>query len=409
MSHEHLTSQSMRELRATHKRLTRDIATVQRQLERNALASSITRHRAKRLASDTLIGCRLDQRIEQLFDSIRKGRLRIPAPEVVQVIDGLIARTISRRIWIGAIATLTILPAVASLVLLGIQNKTMIQKLEAEEAVAFQTDREEFLTILQANRIRWVGTGQNRTLENFNAYHRHVRSGAMLALIALEKQRWNEEERKAIPTQKYIDLRNGEFGNLFIGGHLSLTKGTPATDLTQVRFDGSDFTKSHIYNVWLDGSSFRNCTAEDIKISSPSARHTNFSGMLAQGAELSWDPKTSEPFHIENSTLDQADFSNGKFIQVFMVRCSLNGTNLAGVHYDMANFAHCDLTSAQLGNADFSKGLNALHECLVTQKQSTMIKLPSYCRYEKTSDPDVLKIVMDLKGYEAARANHPSP
>ncbi|MCP5534661.1 MAG: pentapeptide repeat-containing protein [Akkermansiaceae bacterium] len=402
MTREELDACSVRKLHSIRSDLKKDIAVVRKQLERNILASSLASRRAKRLATDTLLGCRLDQRIEHLFTAIREGKPRVPAEQVVHIIDGIVARTISRRIWIGIVTLLAVVPAVLSLILLGIQNKTMIQKLEAEEAYETRKDRKELITIIQANRIRWVGEGASRRLENFNAYHPRVRSSALTALIALEKQRWSPAERIALPARRMIDLRNGEFFSLVIGGHLSLQEGDVSTDLTRVNFDGGNFTGSSIVNVWLDGSSFRNCIATNASISSPSARNVDFSGMSARGAVLSWDPLTAEPLYVENSNLDNLDLSNGKIEQAMFIRCSMKGANLTGVTYDMANFAHCDFTQTRLGRADFSKNLNALSNCLVTSRQSTEIILPSYCRFEKTSDPAVQKIVMDLNGYQKA-------
>ena len=126
--------------------------------------------------------------------------------------------------------------------------------------------------------------------------------------------------------------------------------------------------------------------------------------MSAQGALLSWDPMTSEPLHVENSNLDRLDLTNGKIEQAIFIRCSMKGTNFTGVIYDMANFAHCDMTQTILGRADFSQSLNALNNCLVTAKQSTEIILPDYCQFEKTSDSNVKKIILDLNKYKAAFA-----
>ncbi len=272
MTREELEKCSDRKLLSIRKILRHDIAAARKQLERNALAGSLASRRAKRLATDTLFGCRLDRRIEHLLTAIRSGKPRIPAEEVVHIIDGLVARTISRRIWITIVTLVAIIPAITSLVLLSVQNDIMLTKLEAEEAYETENDRKELTHIVQANRIRWVGSGQNRILENFNAYHPRVRSSALTALIALEKQRWTSTERAAVPAIRLIELRNGEFFSLVIGGHLSLQKGDTTTDLTRINFTGSNFTGSYIMNVWLDGSTFKNCVATKASISSRSAR-----------------------------------------------------------------------------------------------------------------------------------------
>ncbi|BDS06537.1 hypothetical protein NT6N_15770 [Oceaniferula spumae] len=397
-----LSAMDLSSLDDLHRGLKREIDKVQRQLERNELAAAVTRRRAVRLAGDTLVGCRLDSRIERLFVTVREGGKRLPVEDVVQVIDGLVARAISRRIWIGIIATLTILPAVISLFLLGVQNNTMITKLEAEEMNSFRRDREEFLDILQSNRIHWVGTGAERRLEDFPRYHRHVRSAAMMSYIALEKQRWSEDERTALPAIRKVDLQRGEYVALTIGSHLSLKQGEVATDLTRVVFDGGNFASANFFNVWLDGSSFRGVTAENSRFWLPSARQVDFSGMNAKGAEFSWDPKIAEPLHMEDATFDDADLSNTRWEQVFILRNSFKNADLRGATYQMTKFTHCDLTSAMLGNADFSKGFTGLHECLVTQEQADAIKLPSYCYLEKTDQPDVLKVLTNLKLYEEA-------
>ena len=182
-----LKSEELLTLRQLHHELSQERKKIQRQIERSELAATVTRRRAVRLAGDTFIGCRLDRRIERLFDTVRAGVTRPAVEDVVNIIDGLVARAIARRIWIGIIAIMTITPAVISLGLLGIQNETMIAKLEAEQKDQFRLDRIELLSVIQANQIRWVGTGMARKLENLSAHDRRVRAAALFALISQEK------------------------------------------------------------------------------------------------------------------------------------------------------------------------------------------------------------------------------
>ncbi|MFK7912157.1 MAG: pentapeptide repeat-containing protein [Akkermansiaceae bacterium] len=406
MTKEELNSYDLKRLRTIHHELDKELAAIRKQLARNVMASSLAARRARRLAADTLLGCRLDRRIEHLFSALKEGKPRVPAEQVVHIIDGVVARTISRRIWIGLVTLIAVTPAIISLVLLGIQNKTMMQKLDVEIAHTAKKDREELITMFQANRIRWIGSGDTRQLENFSSYHPRIRASAMATYIAMEKKDWKPAERTALPATRMIDLRNGEFIRIELGSQLSLMKEAPTTDLTRVRFDGSNFTTSRIYNLWLDGSSFRNCVANGAVISCPSAKHSDFSGMSAQGALISWAPDISEPFNIENSNFDDVDLTGGIIQQVIFKRCSMKGTNLTNVIFDMATFAHCDLTQVKLGKADFSKNLNVFVKCLVTKKQSDEITLPSYCDYEKTDDPNILKITLDYGKYEAYRDSY---
>ncbi|MGB0776169.1 MAG: pentapeptide repeat-containing protein, partial [Akkermansiaceae bacterium] len=358
--------------------------------------------RARRIASDTLMGCRLDERINQLFQVVRSGERRLATEEVVQVIDGLVARVISRRIWIGIIALMTVLPAAASLVLLSLQNQTMVKKLEAEELVAFQQDRQEFISMLQANEIRAVGSGASRRLQNNPAYHRHVRSAAMMSLIALEKQRWSEDERSALPATRRVDLRVGEYTTLVIGSHLSLGSDEVATDLTRVNLDGSDLNAAKLYNVWLDGSSFRNVRAEGARFWLSSARHTDFSNMHAPKASFAWDALIAEPLHIESSRFNGANLQGASFDQVLMIDCTFEGADLTGAVYNETFFKGCDLTKCKLGAADFTKGFCGLHKCRITSEQKNQIKLPSYCRVEKSPQAGVWVVMSDAKAYQEA-------
>lgn len=401
-----LETKELNTLRQLQRDLTQEKERIQIQIERSELAATVTRRRAMRLAGDTFIGCRLDQRIERFFDTVRAGIKRPAVEDVVQIIDGLVARAIARRIWIAIIAVMTITPAVISLVLLGVQNETMITKLQAEQEDRFRLDRAELLSVLQANRIRWVGTGNSRELEDSPAHHRRVRAASLFALISLEKQRWSDEERVAMPPSRLVDLRFGNYEALSIGGHLSAENGKQATDLTRVRLDGGKISHARIVNVWLDGSSLREVNAEQTQFHLPSARNTDFTGMQARGAIFSWDLLIAEPFHIEKSIFDHADLGEAKFEQVLILRSSFDGTDLTGAEYKQTYFAHCDLTKAKLGNADFSTGLSGLHHCLITVEQAGEIKLPSYCRVEKTKREGVLEILSDKEKYEAAREDH---
>lgn len=125
---EELGGKSVEELRGLLEQTRARAGRLRDRLGREELLATIARRRVLRTSGDALFGARLDVRLERLFDAVRRGAEPWPVNEVVRVIDGLVARLITRRISLGFVGLLTAIPAVASLVLLAKQNSEMVQK-----------------------------------------------------------------------------------------------------------------------------------------------------------------------------------------------------------------------------------------------------------------------------------------
>ena len=370
------------------------------QLGRQELLAALARRRAMRATGDALIGARLDLRLERLFEAVRKGGDPWPVDEVVRVIDGLVGRLISRRISLAVIGLFTVIPAVASLVLLATQNQDLIEKNVTEEAVDFREDRANLTDVLFARMKQVVGEGEEATIEELPVFHRRLRSEAFSTLIALEKQRWTPEELEALPPTRYVDFRGGDLSTLNLGGAIGLEAGASKTDFTRLRLDGADLSYGSLLFSRLDGTVFRGARGEGMTIVSPSADGADFTGFEGPGAAFEYNAKTQDFFSMTETVFDEANLEGARFVMVYLERASFDRTRLAGVIFQESNFFECDFSTADLGeSADWSN--SSFHRCLVTDAQAELLVLPEYVFREPAETPGLQRLMTDPEKYQA--------
>ncbi|MCB1089042.1 MAG: pentapeptide repeat-containing protein, partial [Verrucomicrobiae bacterium] len=402
---EELRGKSEEELRELLEQTRARAGRLRERLGREELLATIARRRVLRTSGDALFGARLDVRLERLFDAVRRGAEPWPVNEVVRVIDGLVARLITRRISLGFVGLLTAIPAVASLVLLAKQNSEMVQKNQAEEIADFRQDRTEMTDLLFARYDQITGQGETAKNESLPAFHPRLRAEAFNTLIALEKERWSEAERKAMPPTRFVDLRGADLRELNLGGAIGLEVGSVKNDFTRLRLDGANLAATSLLFSHLDGTVFRGAEAEGMTIVSPSMDHADLSDVRAPGARFEYNAKTQDFLSMAKTNFDRADLREAVFTMAYLDEASFDGTRLEGVVFDESNFIRCDFSTASIGeSADWSK--SSFHQCHVTVAQAAVIKLPEYCFFEKGEAEGTQRIMTDPAKYEAWYAKH---
>lgn len=396
-----LSALSTEELARLKEQLEQHCEKLETRLAREELIKSLGRRRAVRIAGDTMTGSRLDVRIERLFESLREGREPWPIEEAVRVVDGIVGRIMARRLWIGVLGLLTVVPALASLYLLASQNSNMIRKVQIEEGVGYRRSHVNFTEILLSESPQVVveKDGANKFVE-MPSYHRRLRSEAFSSLIALEKKRWSADEREALPPVRYINFRNSDLHGLTLGNTIGLEEGALNRDFSRLLLDNSDLTDARLLNGSLDGSRFRNVRADRILIVSPSAKQADFTGMSARGASFEFSAGTEEPFEMEKAVFDMADLTGSTFRLTVVQEGSFEATILEGVSFDEAYFIHCDFTRARFGEKFDWTGA-VVHKCAVTGEQVKSMVLPDYCYFDE-EDGD-RRIMCDYEKYESWR------
>lgn len=375
------------------------------QVGRSELLAAVARRRVLKTSGDVLLGTRLESRLERLFEAVRQRRDPWPVDEVVRVIDGLVARLITRRISLSVVGLMTVIPAVASLILLAKQNSDMIEKNIAEETADFKDDRAEMTDILFARWNQVVGEGAEARMEEMPAFHPRLRAEAFNTLVALEKQRWTEDERQSLPPSRFVDLRGNDLSYLVLGGAIGLEVGAVKNDFTRLRLDGADLTSTNLLFSFLDHSVFQGAKAEEITVSSPSMNYVDFRDVQAAGARFEYNGKTGDFLSMTETRFDRSDLSGALFFMAYLERASLDETNLTGAVLNQSHFFECDFTTAVIGEStDWSDSF--FHKCLVTEAQAEVITLPAFCFLEPGEEEGTRRIMTDPEKYQAFYEQH---
>ena len=405
LKREDLEALSESDLVVLHAQLSKRCEHLEQKLAREEIMKSLARNRAVRVAGDSLGGARLDLRIEKLFDSLRENRKPWPIEESVRVVDGVVGRLVARRIWLGIVGLLTIIPALASLVLLARQNENMIEKIQIEELADFRQRRTELTDVLHSQIEQLVNENGQQVSRILPTYHRRLRAESFGTIIALEKQRWTEEEREALPPIRFVDLRSGNFSGLALGNTIGVEKGASKDDFTRLRLDGSDMSQVVLINGKLDGSSFRNVQAEGIQIVSASAKGVDFTGMRAQNAQFEYRGKTQDAFEIVDCNFRDADLTGSSWLLCYVANCAFVGSKMADQKFELSYFLNCDFSKADLGDSPDFTGAS-LHNCIVTDAQASALTLPSYCYIEPSREAGFQIVMTDIEKQNAWHAEN---
>ncbi len=375
-------------------------AKLQRRFQREELFAAFAKRRVTRIAWDTVSIARLDNRIERLFEAVRNGVKPWPANEALGVVDGLASRLVSKRLTLGLIAVITIVPAFASLILLAKQNADMVEQNRAEEISSYKLNRSLLYDRLFTTMLQWDYSGEEPRQVRLPFNHQRIRAESFGTLIALDKQRWTDAERTAMPPTRYVDLRSCNLYKVSVGGRIGLIRDQERNDFSRVFLENANLVGASFLNSKLDGSVFRYCEAQGATFSSPSAIATDFTGIQAENAEFYYDPKSQTPLDLTNSNFSQANLRNAVFEQAWLQNCDFESADFTGSKFDTCQILECDFTTALLGNGiDFSN--TVIHKTLFLEEQLENVILPPFGYVEETETEEVKRVMTNAEQYEA--------
>lgn len=363
------------ELRDLHAEFTARLESLQRWDGRKHLVGAILRRRAAGLAADTFGPVRLDRRLEKLFESLRASTDPWPVEDAMRVIDGVVARLVSRRIWMGLVALLTIVPAIVSLLLLAAQNRDLHETMRVEDESQYRTTVTALRNTLHGESslslVRRIGGGSD---EFVPAFHKRLRAEAFGTLIAMEKRRWSKEERSAVPATRYVDMRDSHFSNLVLGSRIGLDLELPRNDYSRIAFDGSGLSGASFLSAGLEDCRFDRIDGRGATFATRALDRARFRGADLREARFHSDGKTEESCLLTATDFSGADLRGASFSDCFFVGAIFTGAKLGEIRLEGVRFKSCDLSDADLGEApDWTDAI--FNEVVFTADQVAALRL----------------------------------
>lgn len=391
-------------LQEIHKSLLKKWATIERKEARSELLKTVFKTHTKHILADSLFNAKLTNRIESLFEAIReKPENSWPAGEATQVIEGLVARLLAKRMVLLIVALLAVVPAISSMILLAQQNRHMIEQNRAEETANYDLIRTSLLDIIYNTYNQSVEEDGQFVQKTLPLHHRRIRAEAFGTFISLEKQRWTNDELTSLPPKRWVDLRSADLRELALGGRIGLVRGESRNDFTRIFLENANLEGITLMQARLTGSIFRNANASNFTLSSPDATYADFSGIDATNSIFDYDGKSSTPLDLSHSNFDNANLTNASFRQAIFNEVSFENARLSGAILDSCYVINCDWTSVDLGvGVDLST--SPIHKTLVRSEQLTLMKLLPFCTPEDTEDPEIVRLVTDYQAYEVWQA-----
>jgi uncharacterized protein YjbI with pentapeptide repeats len=383
---EALAPLELAELQQIRAELAARLESLQRTAGRKELIRTILRRRAMGLAVDSLGPVRLDERLERLFESLRTTTDPWPIEDAMRVIDGIVARLVSRRLWMGLVALLTIIPAIVSLLLLAHQNRDLHETMKVEDESQYRSNITALRNTLHGESSLSLVRRLGETGDEFvPAFHRRLRAEVFGTLVAMEKRRWSEADRTAMPPRRYIDMRNSHFARLVIGRRIGLDFDLPRNDFARLAFDGSDLRGASLLSAGLEACRFDGIDGRETIFDTGMLDGSRFVGADLRGARFYSDGKTGESCSMVGTDFTNANLRGASLFDCFLFNTVFNGANLEGVRLDGVRFKNCDLTAAQLGeSADWTGAI--LNEVTLSAAQSAALQLAG--GHERIAQPD---------------------